>query len=85
MVTSQINVFLGGFGVEHDMVNIVPSKRVYVEGLLADESAGVVLRIARELDLEVPSPSILASVTLQTYLQNGGYEAAGHDFERALE
>ena len=85
MVTTQINVFLGGFGVEHEMVDIVPSKRTYVSALLASQSEGVVLRIARELELDLPGPSAIVATELQSYLQNGGYEAASHDFERALE
>ena len=84
MVTSQINVFLGGFGVDHEMVDIVPSKWTYVERLLAKEPEGLVLRIARELELDLPNSSSLATVELKDFLQQGGYEAAGHDFERAL-
>lgn len=34
--TSGINVFLGSFDIEHDMVSIVPSKRSYVERLFSD-------------------------------------------------
>ncbi len=50
--TSGINIFLGGFGIEHEMLNIVPSKRVYVEELLKDASDAVVLEIAQELGLD---------------------------------
>ena len=42
-------MFLGGFGVEPDCVSIVPSKRVYVEELLANESDTVICEIASEL------------------------------------
>ena len=56
-----------------------------MEGLLANESEGVVLRIARELDLDLPNSSSTASVELHDYLHRDGYEAANHDFERALE
>ena len=85
MVTTDINVFLGGFGIEHENVNIVPSKRLYVQGLLADVSEGVILQIARELGLEIPNHLSKASTDLQNYLDVGGFEAANHDFERALE
>ena len=85
MVTTQINVFLGGFGVEHEMVDIVSSKRTYVEGLLAREPEGVVLRIAGELELDLPNQLGQATSELKDYLKKGGYEAAVHDFERALE
>ncbi|WP_347332627.1 abortive infection family protein [Marinimicrobium locisalis] len=82
--TSGINVFLGSFGVEHDMVNIVPSKRVYVEGLLSNVPDSTVIRIARDLGFDVPNSSTESSRVLQNYLSTGGYQAAIHDFERAL-
>lgn len=85
MVTTQINVFLGGFGVKHDMVNIVDSKRSYVQRLLADEADAKILDIARSLELEVPNAANPSAEVLQEYLANGGYEAASHDFSRALE
>lgn len=85
MNTSGINVFLGGFDVEHDCVSIVPSKRKYVEGLLADVSDNVVCRIARELDIEVPSSTAQTAHDLQSYLEVGGLPAARDDFERAME
>jgi hypothetical protein len=67
------------------MVNIVPSKRQYVEDLLSDATDSVVVEIARELNIEVPSPSTEANKNLKEYLSQGGYQAAVHDFERALE
>jgi hypothetical protein len=85
MKTSQINVFLGGFGVECQSVNIVPSKRLYVEELLAPVPEAVVLRIARELEIEPPNAAGQNALELKGYLREGGYEAAVHDFDRALE
>ena len=85
MNTSGINIFLGGFGIEHEMVNIVPSKRVYVEKLLSDVSDNLVLQIARELDIETPKTSSVTASELHAYLDKGGFQSAAHDFERALE
>ena len=81
--TSGINVFLGGFGIEHEMVNIVPSKRAYAEELLKDVSDAVVLEIAQELGLELPNKSIESNKELKNYLANGGFQTAIHDFDRA--
>jgi hypothetical protein len=83
--TSGINIFLGGFGIEHEMVNIVPSKRAYVENLLSDVPDSTVIDIGRELGLEIPNASIETNKELKNYLNQGGYQAAIHDFERALE
>jgi hypothetical protein len=78
-------VFLGGFDIEHDFVSIVPSKRVYVEKLLADISDSVVCQIARELGIEVPNSTAQTARDLQAYLEIGGLPAARDDFERAME
>lgn len=83
--TSGINIFLGSFGIEHDMVSIVPSKRKYVEDLLSDAPDSLIIEIGKELDIEVPSSSIESNRELKSYLNQGGYQAAVHDFERALE
>lgn len=83
--TSGINVFLGSFGIEHDMVSIVPSKRTYVEGLLSDVPDSTVIEVGKELGFEVPHSSTESSKALQNYLATSGYQAAIHDFERALE
>lgn len=83
--TSSINVFLGSFGIDHDMVNIVPSKRTYVEKLLSGVPDSTVIEVGRELGFEVPISSTESSKALQNYLATGGYQAAIHDFDRALE
>jgi len=85
MKTSGINMFLGRFGVEHDFVSIVPSKRLYVERLLADVSDNVICQIARELEIEVPSSTAQTAQELQAYLEVGGLPAARDDFKRAME
>lgn len=83
--TSGINVFLGGFGIEHEMVNIVPSKRAYVENLLTGVPDSTIIELGKELGFEVPNPSSESNKELQNYLNHGGYQAAIHDFDRALE
>lgn len=83
--TSGINVFLGGFGIEHEMVNIVPSKRAYVENLLTGVPDSTIIELGKELGFEVPNPSTESNKELKNYLNYGGYQAAIHDFDRALE
>lgn len=85
MNTSGINIFLSGFGIEHEMVSIVPSKRVYVEQLLSNVSDNIILQIARELEIETPKTVTITSNTLNDYLNREGFQSATHDFERALE
>lgn len=85
MNTQGINVFLGGFGLEHELVDIVPSKRLYVERLLADVSDTVVGKIAKELEIEPPKTATAITRNLTEYLKTEGFQAASHDFERALE
>ena len=84
MNTSGINIYLGGFGIEHEMVNIVPSKRVYVEKLLSNASDITVSNIAKELNIEVPRTDSKTASELHAYLDQGGFQSASHDFERAL-
>lgn len=84
MNTTGINVFPGGFGIEHEQVSIVPSKRVYVENLLSSASDSLIVQIAQELDLPIPSGTLNSTRELAGYLSQAGYQAAIDDFERAL-
>jgi hypothetical protein len=84
MNSSGINIFLGGFGVEHEMVDIVPSKRIYVEKLLASEQDDIIIEIASELNIEVPNSATATCKELINFLTKGGYKAAEEDFERSL-
>lgn len=85
MTTSKINVFLGGFGVEHDCVSIVDSKRSYVLRLLSDVNARLVSRIATELGIEAPNAASQTAHELVDYLEKGGLAAAHDDFGRAMD
>lgn len=84
MKTTDINVFLGGFGVEHESLDIVPSKSLYVQNLLSRVSDPIVIDIAREIDVPVPNTTFSTTVGLDQYLKSDGYQAASHDFDRAL-
>jgi hypothetical protein len=83
--TTGINLFLGQFGIEHEMVNIVSSKRSYVENLLQNVSDQVILKLARELNIQTQFVTSNIGNELKNYLSIDGYQAAMHDFERALE
>lgn len=85
MNTSGINIFLGSFGVEHEMVNIVPSKRVYVQNLLSSVSDNIILQIAKELGIDTPVYTTKSNTDFHSYLDQGGFQSATHDFERAIE
>ena len=82
MNTTNINTFLSGFSINCENVSIVPSKRVYVEGLLAAVSAETVIEIASQLGLY--RANTIATENLASYLQSEGYKAAQEDFERAM-
>jgi len=49
--TSQINIFLGGFGIGNSGETIVPSKRVYVENKLSKVSEDIIIKIAKEMGI----------------------------------
>ena len=82
MTTSRINTFLSGFNIKCEKVSIVPSKRVYVEELLAPTANDIVIEIASQLGLYKSKTT--ATVNLGNYLQAEGYKAAHDDFERAI-
>ena len=82
MNTSRINTFLSGFDIVCEKVNIVPSKRVYVEGLLATATSQTVIEIASQLGLY--RSKTIATENLEKYLEVQGYKAAHNDFERAM-
>lgn len=46
MTTSEINVFLGGFDVETQPLDVVSSKRLYVQDLLKHANDSVILEVA---------------------------------------
>lgn len=85
MSTSEINVYLGGFGVQTNPVSIVDSKRLYVMELLKEANDRLLVRIATGLDVDVPNNAGQGAHELADYLSSGGLEAAYEDFGRALD
>lgn len=83
MNTVGINVYLGGFGVKHEGLEIVPSKRVYVEQLLSNASNELVIRIASDLELPLPRSAGAHTYQLESYLKSVGLQACMEDFARA--
>lgn len=53
MTTTNINAFLGGYGLDFEKKKIAESKRVYVENILADAKDDIIIDIADELDIEL--------------------------------
>ena len=51
MTTSDINAFMGGYGIDFEVEEVAQSKRIYVKEILGRESAEMILKIARDLDL----------------------------------
>lgn len=49
--TTQINVFLAGFGITNTGEQIVPSKRVHVENKLSNISESHIAKMAKELEI----------------------------------
>lgn len=65
--TSQINVFLAGFGIPNSGEQIVPSKRVHVENKLSSASESLIIKIAKELEipLDIKVDQIHESISLK--------------------
>ena len=51
--TTGINVLLSGYGIETDNVSIVNSKRLYVIDLLKSQPNDIIIRIAKDLEMEL--------------------------------
>lgn len=52
--TNGINMLLNGYGLRTDNVSIVNSKRVYVIDLLKSQNNDLIMRIAEDLEIEIP-------------------------------
>ena len=68
--TSQINLFLVGFGIPNTGEQIVPSKRVHVENKLSNESESLILKIAKELEipLDIKVDHIHEKISLKEHI-----------------
>ena len=86
MTTREINLFLGGFGIDIDFESneIVGSKRLYVESLLGNVDDVTVIRIAGELEIEIPNSATVTSQHLHSFLDANALHACREDFNRAL-
>lgn len=84
MTTTDINVYLGGFGVENDGTTVASSKRVYSKGLLSSVDDRTVINIALDLGIEIPSREISGTLHLRSLLDGTGYAHAQSDFRQAL-
>lgn len=84
MATTQINSFLTGFGVVTEDVSIVQSKRVYVQQLLKDIDAKVVLQIGADLGLQLPNKGLLSINNVVELIQDNDLNSVLEDFNRSL-
>jgi hypothetical protein len=84
MKTREINVYLGGYGIEHNNVNIVDSKRVYVERLLSEVHNDLLIQIASDLGLDIPTGTTTSSIELHAVLTKHGLNKCQVDFDRAF-
>jgi hypothetical protein len=85
MTTTDINVYLGGFGIDNDGTTMAQSKWVYSKELLSDVEDQIVTQIAIDLGLELPHTGFSGSIQLQNLLDGTAYNHAQIDFKQALQ
>ena len=85
MTTTDINVYLGGFGIDNDGTTMAQSKWVYAKELLTNVDDRTVIQIAVDLGLELPSAEFSGSIQLQNLLNGTAYTHAQTDFRQALQ
>ena len=84
MNTRGINHFFASHGIDHRGVTTVPSKRLYVEDLLASVPDLVVFRVAADLGIDTPDAHPVSAEHLQSYFHVDGLTACREDFQRTL-
>ena len=84
MTTTDINVYLGGFGVKNDGTTMAQSKWVYTKDLLSNVDDQTIFQIAIDLGLEIPVPEFSGSIQLRNLLNGTAYTHAKVDFKQAL-
>jgi len=84
MTTTDINTYLGGFGIPNDGTTMAGSKRVYVKELLTAVDDRIILQIANELGLEAPKSENLGAFKLAELLDGSAYTHAKKDFDAAI-
>lgn len=85
MTTSDINVYLGAFGVETEDISMASSKWVYVKRLLSDVDESVIIKIASDLGLDIPSVVSASTQQLRDLLDGSALQYCQEDFDRALQ
>jgi len=85
MVTNDINIFLSGFGVVTENVDIVPSKRTYVQNLLKNTNSSAIVEIAHELNIISPNFGIISVESIQGLIKSHDLNSVSEDFNRALK
>lgn len=84
MVTTDINIFLSGFGVATEDVDIVQSKRTYVQNLLKSINSPVIVAIAIELNIISPNSGIISVESIQGLIKSHDLNSVLEDFNRSL-
>ena len=82
--TYEINLFLGGYGIETESVTIVPSKRVYVTDLLKYQSDKLIIQVASDLKIPLPRKDFHSTDHFQVLLEINQLHSVIDDFNRAF-
>ena len=85
MVTTDINIFLSGFGVPTEDVGIVQSKRIYVQNLLKSVNSSIIVNIATELNIISANSGITSVESMRELIKSHDLNSVLEDFNRALE
>ncbi len=85
MVTTDINVFLSGFGIPTEDVDIVQSKRTYVQNLLKNVNSSVIVSIATELNIISENSGIISVESMQELIRSHDLNSVLEDFNRAIK
>lgn len=84
MTTTEINTYLSAFSVKTEKVNIVPSKRVYVQELLNKASSDQIIEIANSIDIKTPNSGLFGDSTIKNLIESKDLKSITADFNRAV-
>ena len=85
MTTTDINTYLCDFGIKTLDITMASSKWVYVKQLLSDVDDSVIIKVAMDLGLDIPSQPLASSTDdFRKILQQHSIEACIEDFDRAI-
>lgn len=84
MTTTEINNYLSAFSVKTEKVNIVPSKRVYVQELLNNASSDQIIEIANSIDIRIPNSGLFGDSTIKNLIESKDLKSIIADFNRAV-